>query len=82
MMGRNFLARTRGRRFLYLGGGGKVRIRHYKAVFTPLAGACQGVVYLRGFLDVRMAALCSIFSGLFLRRVKWEGISQFFARRY
>jgi len=50
-MRRIFLARTRVRRFLILGKGGKVRIRHYEAVFIPLAGACQGVTY-RKWLEV------------------------------
>jgi len=49
MMRRNFLARTRGRRFLILRRGGKVRTRHYEAVFIPLAGACQGVIYRKWF---------------------------------
>jgi len=82
MMRRNFLARTQGRRLLILGRGGKVRTRHYEAVFIPLAGACQGVTYRKWFEVFKWAILYQNLSGLFLRRVKWEGISQFFARRY
>jgi len=68
MMRRNFLARTQGRRFLIFGRGGKVRTRHYEAVFILLAEACQGVTYRKWFKVFGWAIFYQNLSGLFLRR--------------